>query len=102
VKPLAILLLTVALLTATAEATLAHIDTLGAPDPHWQHFPGAPTPGGPEVSTDPTGPSRAPAVPRLLEVFIYASGGLSVLLVISLLGSLWTGGARGLKRRARR
>ena len=94
-KPLAILLLALALVTAIAEATSAHVDTLGAPDPHWQHFPDASTPGsGPQVSADATALGRAAAVPRLLEVFVYALGALSVLLVISLLRSLWTGRRR--------
>jgi len=79
-----------ALVTAPATATLAHPDTLGAPDPYWQHFPGAPTVSGPQVSGDTTAPSRAAAVPWLLEAFVYGSGGLSVLLVILLLRSLWT------------
>jgi hypothetical protein len=90
VKPLAILLVTLALVTATAEATLAHIDTLGAPDLHWQHFPGASTASGPQVSADATSPGRASP----LEVFVYAMGALFVLLLISLLRSLWTGRRR--------
>ena len=89
-KPLVILLLTLALVTANAEATLAHLDTLGGPDTHWQHFPGASAASGPDVSADATAPSRAATVPRPLEVFVYASGGLSGLLVILLLRSLWT------------
>ena len=93
-KPLAILLLAFALVTAIAKATFAHVDTLGAPDPHWHHFPGASTASDPQVSADATAAGRAAAVPRLLEVFVYASGVLSVLLVISLLRSLWTGRRR--------
>jgi hypothetical protein len=94
VKPLAMLLLTLVIVTATAEATRAHPDTLGAPDPQWQHFPGAPAASGPQVSSDTTAPRREAVVPRLLDGFVYASGGLSVLLVISLGCSLWTGRRR--------
>jgi len=41
VKSVAILALTLALITVTAKATLAHVDSLGEPDPRWQQIAAA-------------------------------------------------------------
>jgi hypothetical protein len=41
VKPLAILAVTLALVAATARAALAHVDSLGQPDPYWQQIAAA-------------------------------------------------------------
>ena len=40
-KPLVNSALTLALVTATAKATLAHVDSLGQPDPYWQQIANA-------------------------------------------------------------
>ena len=70
-KPLAILALTLALVTATAKATLAHVDSLGQPDPYWQQIAAASAARGSQVPPDGTAP---------LEGFV-SSGGLSLLLL---------------------
>jgi hypothetical protein len=59
----------------------AHPDTLGVPDPYWQQVANASTAGS-------TTPAQPVAVPWLLEVLVYGSGGLAVLLVLSLVSSL--------------
>ena len=71
VKPLAILALTLALVAATAKATLAHVDSLGQPDPSWQQISAASAARGSQVPPDGTAP---------LEAFV-SSGGLSLLLL---------------------
>ena len=73
-----------ALVTATATATLAHVDSMGQPDPYWQQLAAE---SAAKASQDP--PDTA-----LLEIFVYASGGLSLLLGVSVLRSLWTGPRR--------
>lgn len=70
-KPLAILALTLALVATTAKTTLAHVDSLGQPDPAWQQIAAASAATGPQIPADGTGP---------LEVFV-SSGGLSLLLL---------------------
>ena len=70
-KPLAILALTLALVTATAKVTLAHVDSLGQPDPYWQQIAAASAARGSQVPPDGTTP---------LEGFV-SSGGLSLLLL---------------------
>lgn len=70
-KPLAILAVTLALVTSTVKATLAHVDSLGQPDPYWQQIVAASAARGSQVPLDGTAP---------LDVFIF-SGGLSLLLV---------------------
>ena len=70
-KPLALLAVTLALVTATAKATLAHPDSPGQPDPYWQQVAAASAARG---SPDP------PDATAGLEGFVY-SGGLSLLLV---------------------
>jgi hypothetical protein len=96
VKPLARPLLTLVLVALTGGAALAHVDTLGEPDPYWQRGANASTDGNAEIGGSGTAPGRAAAaVPRLLEVFVYASGGLSLFLLLSLLRSL-----RGSRRRS--
>jgi hypothetical protein len=71
VKPLALLAVTLALVTATAKATLAHVDSPGQPDPYWQQIVAASAARGAQVPPDGTAP---------LEGFV-SSGGLSLLLV---------------------
>jgi hypothetical protein len=71
VKPLAILGLTLALVTASAHVTLAHVDSLGQPDPYWQQVAAASAARGSQAPPDATAP---------LEGFV-ASGGLSLLLL---------------------
>jgi hypothetical protein len=71
VKPLAILAFTLALAVAAASAALAHVDSLGQPDPYWQQVTAA-TP-----ATDSAGPPDG-AVPLTDFVSI---GGLSLLLL---------------------
>lgn len=70
-KPLATLALTLALVTATARATLAHVDSLGQPDPYWQQIATASAARGSRVPPDGTAP---------FEDFV-SSGGLSLLLL---------------------
>ena len=70
-RPLATLALTLALVTATAKATLAHVDSLGQPDPYWQQIAAASAARGSQVPPDGTAP---------LEGFV-SSGGLSLLLL---------------------
>lgn len=71
VKPLAILALTLALVAADAKATLAHLDSLGQPDPYWQQIAAA------SAARDSQAPLEGAAP---LEVFV-SSGGLSLLML---------------------
>jgi hypothetical protein len=94
VKPLAILALTFALVTATAKATLAHVDSLGQPDPYWQQIAAA-SANGSQVPPDGTAP---------LMRFV-SSGGLSLLLLglgaaLALDRATAFAGSRGARARA--
>lgn len=80
-KPLAASLLALVLVGVAGSSVLAHPDTLGVPDPYWQQVANASTDGG-------ATPAQPVAVPWLLEVLVYASGGLCVLLLLSLVSSL--------------
>jgi len=70
-------LMLIGLVGASAQA---HPEILGVPDPSWQQ----PANGLPDGAT-----AAPPAIPRSLEVFVYAAGGLSVLLLLSLVRSLF-------------
>jgi hypothetical protein len=91
VKPLAVALLALVLVGVAGASALAHPDMLGVPDPYWQQVANASTGGGATLA-------QPIAIPWLLEVLIYASGGLCVLLLLSfvpsLLGSRRDSGAR--------
>lgn len=78
-KPLVILVLTFALVTATAKATLAHVDALGQPDPYWQQITAAyaarqvaaaSAARGSQVPADGTAPSRAAADSPRFEILV--------------------------------
>jgi hypothetical protein len=81
VKLLAVSLLALMLVGVIGARALAHPDTLGVPDPYWQQVAQASTDGGATAA-------RPVAIPWLLEVLVYGSGGLSVLLLLSLVSSL--------------
>lgn len=85
-KLIAILAVALALVTATARATLAHPDVPGQPDPYWQQLAAASVAEASQARPDTT----------LLQVLVYASGGVSLLLAVSVLRSLWIA-----RRRAR-
>lgn len=87
-KVLAILLAAAALAAATSRVALAHPDVLGAPDPYWQNVAATTSGAGGERAGEGASAGRGAALPRLLDGFVYVSGGLSVLLVVSLLRSL--------------
>lgn len=80
-KRLAVSLLALVLVGVAGSSALAHPDTLGVPDPYWQQVANASTAGG-------ATPAQPVAVPWLLSVFVYGSGGLCVLLLLSLMSSL--------------
>ena len=75
-KALAAPFLALILVGVVGAPALAHPVELGVPDPYWQ-----------QIAKASTGPQPA-AVPWLLEVFVYGSGGLAVLLLLSLVPSL--------------
>jgi len=68
VKILALLILPPTLIAAAATATLAHVDTLGQPDPSWQQ---------PAAARD----TRAGADGTAPQEDFFSSGGLSLLLL---------------------
>ena len=70
-KLLTILAFTLALVTATAKPTLAHVDSLGQPDPYWQQLAAA------TAGADAAGP---PDTTAPLADFV-SFGGLSLLLL---------------------
>ncbi len=76
-----ILLAVLAFTALPSRGALAHPDVLGAPDPYWQSV-------APAGASDATPAGRGAGLPRLLDGFVYASGGLSAVLVLSLLRSL--------------
>jgi len=71
VKALAILALTFVLVAATAQVTLAHVDSLGQPDPSWQQIPAASAASGAEAPLDGTALIEDP----------FSSYGLSLLFL---------------------
>jgi hypothetical protein len=94
VKPLATLVLAVALVTASANAALAHPDVLGEPDPYWQQLAAASAARASENSANSAADSRAfDALP--FAILVCAAGALCALFGASLLRSLWSGRALG-------
>jgi hypothetical protein len=87
VKSLAAVLVILAV-ALTARATLAHPDTLGAPDPYWQSIANASTGGGPQVATGDATTSRPAPLPRLRRFLIYGSGIAFAVFAASLLRTL--------------
>ena len=81
-KPLAVSLLALVFVGVAGGSALAHPDTLGVPDPYWQQVANASTAGGATAA-------QPVAAPWLLKVLVYSSGGLCVLLLLSLVSSLF-------------
>lgn len=80
-KPFAGPLLALMLVGVAGGPARAHPDTFGVPDPYWQQAARTPTDGAATAA----GPV---AVPWLLEVLVYGSGALCMLLLLSLVTSL--------------
>jgi hypothetical protein len=75
------------LLAVTGGAALAHVDSLGVPDPYWQAGNVSTTSAGvPNGGAD--GGGAVPAMARFFKGCVYASGGVAVLLLLSLLRML--------------
>ena len=81
-KRLTVSLLALVLVGVAGSSALAHPDTLGVPDPYWQQVANTSTAGG-------ATPAQPVVVPWLLRVFVYGSGGLCVLLLLSLMSSFF-------------
>ncbi|MBI3770716.1 MAG: hypothetical protein HY271_19785 [Deltaproteobacteria bacterium] len=95
-KPRATSLLLLVLLSLSGRAALAHPDTLGEADPYWQQSANAARDESAKATRGDTPSGQSTAVSRLLKGFAYASGGVSLLFVLSLVRSM-----RGSQRRAR-
>jgi hypothetical protein len=96
VKPRATSLLLLVLFSLSGRVALAHPDTLGEADPYWQQRASAARDGSADATPGNTPAGQPAAASRLLKGFAYASGGVSLLFVLSLLRSI-----RGSLRRAR-
>jgi hypothetical protein len=88
---IAMLLLVAAL---TARAARAHPDILGVPDPSWQNVTRASSDGRGQIGTDGATAGDGATHPGLLRGYVYAMGGVFVILALSLLHSLWISSSR--------
>jgi hypothetical protein len=91
VKSLTTTVLTLALVSASATATLAHPDNLGEPDPYWQQLAVASAARASRDSASTATGSAADALP--IVILVCAAVVLSALSGVSLLRSLWRGDA---------
>ena len=87
-KSLATIAMTLVITALTSGAALGHPDVIGTPDPSWQN------------TASPSGDSRSQIAaggamhPVLLRAYIYVLGAVFVILILSLLHSLWTSSRR--------
>jgi hypothetical protein len=81
---------------STAGAARAHVDSLGEPDPYWQQATTAARDARTDVARNDASASPTDALSRLRRSLVYASGGVSLLFLVSLARSL-----RGSLRRTR-
>ena len=88
---IAVMLLVAAL---TGRAALAHPDTLGVPDPSWQNVASASSDARGQIATEGTTADGGATHPGLLRGYVYAMGGVFVILALSLLHSLWISSRR--------
>ena len=86
-KTLALSVMALVLIAGSGRTALAHLDSLGAPDPYWQAGTVSTT-GADLANGRAGGGSAAATVARFWKGCAYAAGGLALLLLLSLLRTL--------------